>query len=275
MALQEVLEQEGGSVAPSTSSASKAGTTRRIKLWDLPVRIFHWSLVAAVTTVIVTGKIGGDLMAWHGRAGIAIVGLLAFRLSWGFLGSTHARFTSFVPSPAGILSYLKGRWRGVGHNPLGALSVLALLFVLGVQVGTGLFSNDDIAFAGPLAPLVNEDLSHQLTSWHHQLVNVIFTLLGLHVAAIAFYLAFKKDNLVKPMVTGWKEIDVQDKVPAHREGGPVALVVSLLIAGAAVYGANGTWAHHSAAPSTSDAVSPAAATPAASPASSSGATPSW
>lgn len=245
MELREVLEENiPGSESPAAERAGKP-ITKRIKLWDLPVRIFHWSLVAAVTTVIVTGKIGGDMMEWHGRAGLAIVGLVAFRLSWGFLGSTHARFTSFVPSPRGILSYLQGKWRGVGHNPLGALSVLALLLILGVQAGTGLFSNDDIAFTGPLINLVEEELSQDLTAWHHKLVNVIFALLGLHVAAILFYVKFKKDNLVKPMVTGWKEVNAKDPAATQktRPGGPVAFVVSVLIGAAAVYGANGAWIH--------------------------------
>lgn len=245
MELREVLEKNiTGSEMPGAARSVHV-VTKRIKLWDLPVRIFHWSLVAAVTTVIVTGKIGGDMMAWHGKAGLAIVGLLAFRLSWGFLGSTHARFTSFVPSPRAILSYLQGKWRGVGHNPLGALSVLALLLILGVQAGTGLFSNDDIAFTGPLINLVEEELSQQLTAWHHKLVNVIFALLGLHIAAILFYVKFKKDNLVKPMVTGWKDVDAKDAAATQktRQGGPVAFVVSVLIGAAAVHGANGAWIH--------------------------------
>jgi len=247
MELQEGLEQDLPTSPPlSTAQGARRQTAAiaRIKLWDLPVRIFHWSLVAAVTAVIATGKIGGDMMEWHGRAGLAIVGLVAFRLSWGFLGSTHARFTSFLPSPAGILAYLQGRWRGIGHNPLGALSVLALLAVLGVQAGTGLFSNDDIAFTGPLIDLVDEEVSQLLTGWHHKLVNVIFALLGLHIAAIFYYVKFKKDNLVKPMVTGWKDIDPKEHAPANdRRGGPVALVVSVLIAAGAVYGANGAWIH--------------------------------
>ncbi|RZL02714.1 MAG: cytochrome B [Rubrivivax sp.] len=242
MELREVLEDNIPATDRASAPRSHKAATTRIKLWDLPVRVFHWSLVAAVTTVIVTGKIGGDMMEWHGKAGLAIVGLVAFRLSWGFLGSTHARFTSFVPSPARILNYLRGQWRGVGHNPLGALSVLALLVVLGVQAGTGLFSNDDIAFAGPLINLVDEDVSHWLTGWHHKLVNMIFALLGLHVAAIVYYVKFKKDNLVKPMVTGWKEVDPKDLATTKmRQAGPVAFVVSVLIAAAAVYGAQGAW----------------------------------
>lgn len=261
MALRKVLEEDDipASVQAPALRSVKAAATTRVKLWDLPVRIFHWSLVAAVTAVIVTGKIGGDMMEWHGRAGLVIVGLVAFRLSWGFLGSTHARFTSFVPSPGKIAAYLRGRWRGLGHNPLGALSVLALLIILGVQAGTGLFSNDDIAFTGPLVNLVEEGLSQQLTGWHHKLVNVIFVLLGLHVAAIFYYVKFKKDNLVKPMVTGWKEVDAKDHHPGKgvRQGGPVAFAVSVLIAAAAVYGANGAWIH-TAKPATIPA--PSAAT---------------
>jgi cytochrome b len=239
MELQEVLDD-----VPADQAVEDHAPTTRIRLWDLPVRIFHWSLLAAVATAIVTGKLGGDWMGLHGKAGLSIIGLVAFRLAWGFFGSTHARFVSFLPSPAKLLAYLKGRWKGVGHNPLGALSVLALLGVLGVQAGTGLFSNDDIAFTGPLATLVDEAFSHRLTSLHHQLVNALFVLLGLHVIAIAYYVWIKKNNLLKPMVTGWKDVDAQTKTP--RQAGPVALIVSVAIALATVYAVSGAWIHEQA-----------------------------
>lgn len=213
--------------------------TQRIKLWDLPLRVFHWSLLAAVTTAIVTGKLGGEWMPLHGQAGITIAGLLAFRITWGLIGSSTARFTQFIPSPRRLLSYLGGRWRGIGHNPLGALSVLALLGLIGVQATTGLFSNDDIAFAGPLSALINDDLTLSLTGWHHQLANGLFVLLGLHVAAIAFHVRVKKDNIVTPMVTGWK--DVPASLPPPRKAKGIALVVAVLIGLGAAYGASGLW----------------------------------
>ena len=110
--------------------------TERIKIWDLPVRIFHWLLFLLIVGAIVSGKVGGGAIEWHGRIGLAIIGLLVFRIVWGFVGSSHARFSSFLPRPSSLRAYLRGAWKGVGHNPLGALSVLALLALFGVQAAT-------------------------------------------------------------------------------------------------------------------------------------------
>lgn len=216
-------------------------TAHRIQLWDLPLRIFHWSLLAAVATAIVTGRLGGEWMGVHGKAGLSIVGLLAFRVTWGFLGSTHARFVNFLPTPGRLVAYLRGRWQGVGHNPLGALSVLALIGLLGAQAGTGLFGNDEIAFTGPLAAFVEETTSLKLTSWHHQLAPLLYGLLGLHIAAIAFYALIKRQKLIKPMVTGWKTVPPAVKPP--RRARPIALLASLAVATGAVVAASGLWAH--------------------------------
>ncbi len=211
-----------------------------LRLWDLPLRLFHWSLVAAVTTAVVTGELGGAWMPLHAKAGLFIVGLVVFRLVWGLVGSTHARFASFVPTWPRVKAYLNGRWRGVGHNPLGAFSVFALLGLLAAQVSTGLFSSDDIAFNGPLFNLIDEALASRLGGWHQQLANILLWLMGLHVVAIVFYWLFKRDNLVKPMVTGWKEVDANAvKTPASAKGGPVAFSVALLTAVVAVYLASG------------------------------------
>jgi cytochrome b len=247
--------------APAEVVTPLSPPSRRIALWDLPLRIFHWSLLAAVSTAIVTGLLGGSWMPVHGKAGLTIAGLLAFRVIWGFVGSTHSRFASFVPTPGKLLNYVRGRWLGVGHNPLGALSVLALLGLLSVQVGTGLVGNDDIAFTGPLASLVDEALSTRLTGLHHQLATVLYVLLGLHVAAIAFYGHVKKHKLVKPMVTGWKDVDEQVGPP--RRARPRALVAALLIAFGAVYLASGSWI------TTPSAIAAPGNTPAAKP------SPSW
>jgi cytochrome b len=177
----------------------------RIKVWDLPLRIFHWALAFCVIATYVAQSIGGNAMIWHSRFGLAIIGLVTFRLAWGFVGSTHARFRHFVRGPAAVAAYLRGQWSGLGHNPLGALSVVALLAVLLLLALTGLFANDDIAFEGPLYALVDKDLSDWITKIHHWFEPVILILVGLHVAAIAFYTWVKKQPLVRPMITGWKE----------------------------------------------------------------------
>ena len=213
---------------------------QRIQLWDLPTRVFHWSLAILVTAAIVTGKIGGGAMVWHGRIGIALVGLLAFRLAWGFIGSTYARFSQFTPTPASLSAYLRGQWHGVGHNPMGALSVFGLLALLGLLLTTGLVGNDDIAFRGPLFDLVSKPLSDRLIGWHRLLTNALFALIALHLAAIAFYTFAKKDNLVRPMFTGFKEVEAGSIEPA-RGGGFPALLVALLLALSAAYAASGLW----------------------------------
>ena len=213
---------------------------QRIRLWDLPTRLFHWLLAGLVVASFVSGKIGGNAMDWHGKFGLAILGLLAFRLVWGFAGSTYARFVSFLPTPAKVLAYLRGQWRGVGHNPLGAFSVFGLLLVLAFQVGTGLFGNDDIAFRGPLYELIGKDLSDRLTGLHKLSVNVLIALVTLHIVAIAFYVRVKKDDLIRPMLTGWKEVAPGEGASAS-DGGALPLAVALLVAVTTVYGGSGVW----------------------------------
>jgi cytochrome b len=208
----------------------------KARVWDLPTRIFHWSLVACVIGAFVTAKLGGNAMVWHGRCGLAILGLLAFRVVWGFVGSTYARFAQFVRGPAAIRAYLKGEWRGQGHNPVGALSVLALLGILAAMAATGLFANDDIAFEGYLMPLVGGELSGRITGIHHLLEKLVLLLVALHVAAIVFYAHVKKHNLVKPMLTGWAD---GKPCESAKGGGAVAFIVAVLIALAAVWAASG------------------------------------
>lgn len=230
--------------ATLTAAPVAAPAATRIRLWDLPLRVFHWSLALLVLAAFVTAKVGGPWMEWHGRAGIAIVGLLAFRLVWGLIGSTHARFLSFAPTPGRLLAYLRGRWQGIGHNPLGALSVFAVLALLAVQTGIGLFANDDIDFNGPLSGLIEKERSDSLTGLHHQLSNVVLVLVGLHIAAVLFYVLFKKNNLIKPMLTGWKELKEAKVIEAaqagrHAQGGILALVVALIVAVGAMFAASG------------------------------------
>lgn len=211
--------------------------SQRFLLWDLPTRIFHWSLALAVIAAVISGQIGGNLIDWHGRIGLAVIGLVVFRVFWGLFGSTYARFSQFFPTPAKIKAYLAGEWRGEGHNPLGALSVFGLLALAAVQVTSGLFANDDIAFNGPLASLVERSLSDRLTSLHHLLANLLIVLVGLHVGAILYYAHVKKRNLLKPMLTGWQEGEAE----SARGGGWGSLIAALLLAAAAVYGASGAW----------------------------------
>jgi cytochrome b len=208
----------------------------RAYVWDVPTRLFHWSLLVLVVSAFVTAKIGGNAMVWHGRIGLAILGLLVFRIVWGFVGSTYARFLQFVRGPSAIRAYLRGQWNGLGHNPLGALSVLGLLGILAAQAGTGLFANDDIAFEGYLLPLVGSELSGKITGIHHLLEKVLMVLVALHVGTIVFYARVKKHNLVKPMISGWAEGAAEQSAQG---GNAIAFIVAVLVAAAAVWAASG------------------------------------
>lgn len=218
-------------------SANRQG---RVRIWDLPTRVCHWSLAGLVAAAFVTGWIGGNAMAWHGRAGIAIVGLLAFRIVWGLIGSTYARFARFVRGPAAIRDYLQGRWRGGGHNPLGALSVLGMLFVLTFQAAAGLAGNDDIAFNGPLYALTTKATSDWLTGLHRANAWLVAALVALHVGAIAYYVRVKGENLVLPMLRGWQERN-DNAADSASGGGALAFMAALSIALAAAWAASGAW----------------------------------
>ena len=211
---------------------------KSISLWDLPTRLFHWLLVLCVTGSLVSVNLGGTWMVWHERCGLAVIGLLSFRLAWGIVGSTHARFQEFVPGPAAISAYLKGEWQGLGHNPLGALSVFAMLGLLGFQAVTGLFATDAIAFNGPLYRAVSSSWNDTITSWHKLTEWFIYGLIGLHIASVLFYTLVKKDNLIAPMITGRKNVSAE--VASERKGGGwIALIVALVVAGIAIWLANG------------------------------------
>ena len=209
------------------------------RVWDLPVRLFHWALVLLVVSCFLTGWNGGNWMIWHGRAGIGIIGLVTFRLVWGFIGSTYARFTTFVRGPGAIIEYLMGKWCGAGHNPLGALSVLGLLAVLGFQSISGLFGNDDIAFNGPLYVLVSKETSDWIVGWHRQTSWLLLTLIVLHLGAISFYRFVKKDDLITPMLTGRKSFCVECPVKDASGGGFRAFVLALAIGVFAAWSAAG------------------------------------
>ena len=177
----------------------------RQPVWDLPVRLFHWLLAALIA--FSWWSVHNDHTDWHIWSGCGILTLLIFRLLWGFFGSSTARFSNFLRGPRAIADYWRGRWVGIGHNPLGALSVIALLFAVAVQAGLGLISEDeDGLYMGPLARLVSTDTSDTARDVHELWFNVILALIVLHVVAILFYRA-KGKHLTLPMITGRAEID--------------------------------------------------------------------
>lgn len=209
------------------------------RVWDLPLRLFHWTLAILVVVCFLSGWNGGNWMTWHGRAGIGSVGLIAFRLAWGFIGSTYARFNSFMHSPGAIVAYLKGTWCGAGHSPLGVFSVLGLLTLLAFQSITGLFGNDDISFNGPLYALIDKDTSDWLVGWHRQASWLLLALIALHLGAIAFYRLVKKDDLIKPMITGRKTFCVECQVQHAAGGGFRAFVLAVAVGIFSGWAANG------------------------------------
>ncbi|MCM2311369.1 MAG: cytochrome b/b6 domain-containing protein [Steroidobacteraceae bacterium] len=173
-------------------------------VWDLPVRVTHWALVLAVTGCWATHYAGIEWFTWHRRCGYAVLVLAAFRVAWGFAGTRHARFTGFVRGPAAIVAYLRSGGQTVGHNPLGALGVIALLGLMLLQAGTGLFANDEIMNTGPLYGWISPELSNRLTSLHHANSDWLLVMIGLHLAAIVFYVRFRRQPLVRAMITGGK-----------------------------------------------------------------------
>jgi cytochrome b len=204
-----------------------------VRVWDLPTRLFHWALAALVACSVVTVKLGGFWMDWHMRSGYAILALVLFRVLWGFAGSRYALFSSFVRRPAEVIGYLRGQVEhGAGHSPLAAFSVLALLGVLLAQAGTGLFSNDGNFTEGPLARLVSGSIGERLSTVHRFGEWTLYALVALHVAAIAYYAAFRKVALVRPMITG-DRLDVE--APPADDGWKMrlrALVLALVASGA-------------------------------------------
>lgn len=181
-----------------------------VRIWDLPTRLFHWLLAACTIALVISAKVGGNAMLWHFRFGYVVLALLLFRLVWGLVGGYWSRFAAFLYSPARMLRYLRGQGTpedGVGHSPLGALSVFGLLAMLALQVGTGLFSDDEIAFAGPLTRFVSGDGVSLATSLHKDVGQyLVMTLVALHLLAIAFYSVVKKLSLVPAMITGDKTV---------------------------------------------------------------------
>jgi cytochrome b len=191
-----------------------------ISVWDIPVRLFHWSLATSILMLFITAQIGGNAMEWHKRIGYFVIGLILFRVVWGFVGSYHARFKNFVRAPATVIAYAKNLLKKdsahyVGHNPMGGLSVVALIASVGFQTVTGLFSNDDILLEGPYASMVTKTFSDQMTKLHHLNSDLILILVGLHLSAIVFYAMFKKEQLIEAMLTGKKEMDAS--IGAHFE----------------------------------------------------------
>jgi len=211
---------------------------RIILVWDLPTRLFHWLLVIFVIISFVSGNIGGNAMKYHKWSGFTILVLLLFRLIWGFVGSGESRFATFAKGPSAVVRYSmtllrRDSPRCLGHNPLGGWSIIAMLVALLVQAATGLFANDDIATEGPLYGWVSKATSDGLTRIHRLNQEVIIALVSIHLLAVLFYLIYKRENLVKPMIIGVKQWSGTEPRPAIGRTWIAAVITGL--AGLAVY----------------------------------------
>lgn len=200
-------------------------SVRALKVWDLPTRLCHWSLVALVAMSWWSGEQGGEAFDYHQWSGYGILSLLLFRLAWGVVGGEYSRFAQFVHGPRRVLCAVRDLLTPTplaqpGHNPLGGWMVLVLLLALLFQAGTGLFANDDILIEGPLASLVTKVMSDRLTGWHYWNFNLLLALAAAHVLAVLYHAVVMKENLIGAMFTGVK------RLPADAAGSAVVRFAS-------------------------------------------------
>jgi cytochrome b len=210
-----------------------------VRVWDLPTRLFHWALAVCVLGAYISVKVGGNAIDWHARFGYAALSLILFRLVWGIVGPRYARFAQFIKGPREIIAVLRGRaWRGLGHSPVGAVSVLLMLVVFGLQSVLGLFTTDEIAFDGPLVNYASSDWVNRATNLHNQSEWWLIALVALHVVAVIIHRVVYRHDLVTPMIVGDTSVaDEQLAVPA-RDDARVrikAMIVMALCAGFVAY----------------------------------------
>ncbi len=222
---------ENSEEAPASLAAQK----NTLKIWDLPVRLFHWGLVAAFVEAYTTHYLGATYFKYHTWCGYSVIVLTMFRLVWGLVGTYHARFINFVRPPVATAHYIasmikKTDARHAGHNPLGGAMVIILLMALLAQAFSGLFSNDEIFNLGPLYGYVSDDLSLSLTSLHRQLFYWILGAVILHIIAVCLHVFFKRDNIVKAMLTGEKNaagLEGVKEITSSRIGLAIIIVITL------------------------------------------------
>lgn len=211
-------------------------TTERL-VWDLPLRLFHWLLVGSLLASWITAQIGYDVRQYHMWLGFWMIGLLAFRVAWGFVGPRHARFASFFPRPRLLVAHVRDSFRGVagqsaGHNPAGSLMVFALLIAVAIQAISGLFVDDDIFYAGPYASTASESLADTMSTIHHNAINFILALVAAHITAVVYFSVVRKQRLIRAMLTGRKSaavVSAQDEISGSRVWLAVTIVIVVAI----------------------------------------------
>ncbi|WP_430474786.1 cytochrome b/b6 domain-containing protein [Thalassospira lucentensis] len=218
---------------------------KKVKLWDFPVRLFHWALVIAIVTSWWTNR---ELMIdIHAIAGYSVLTLVLFRIIWGFVGSSNAKFKAFLTGPKKVIGYALKIPNGSmaeltypGHNPAGGWMVAVLLVLVGVQAVTGLFASEDtfLFFDGPLVAYVSSDFASTMNWIHHTNINLIYAAIGLHVFAALFYLVVKRENLIGAMVTGARKVpaDLVSRFSEIRFASPILGIGILIVCGLLVWG---------------------------------------
>ena len=206
---------------PKSNSSSSPQTPANLKggaIWDLPLRVSHWGLAIAVFVAIGSAKNG--VMYVHEKAGLTVLGLVIFRIIWGFMGSHHARFKNFMTTPKAVWDYIQSRRKGdrsyhPGHAPTGAYATLAILVVLLAMASFGTMANDDVLYEGPLAAYVG-DFTNEARRIHHMIEKFVFLIIALHLLAIAIYRFKLGIKLIPPMVTGGRD-DTITKISCGRQ----------------------------------------------------------
>ncbi|WP_019029058.1 cytochrome b/b6 domain-containing protein [Colwellia piezophila] len=199
-------------------------------IWDLPLRLFHWSFAFTILACWYTAEQGSDLVDIHMQLGFVAIGLIVFRVLWGIVGPKHARFSQFLPSPKNLISYLKqskGTKTSAGHNPLGALMVILMIVLISMQAISGLFIDDDVFSSGPYYGALGSDFGKVMSFLHHNTFDFMIAAIALHLGAIVYYWRVKKQNLVIPMITGKKtaqQVSAADAIPHSK------LVLACIIA---------------------------------------------
>ena len=225
----------------STPSADE----KKVKLWDFPVRLFHWALVVAIVTAWWTNR--QVMIDIHAIAGYSVLALVIFRIIWGFVGSSNARFADFLTGPRHVIGYLGKLPKGStseltypGHNPAGGWMVLVMILLVGVQAVSGLFASEDtfLFFDGPLVAYVSSDFASTMNWIHHTNINLIYAAVGLHVFAALFYLVVKRENLIRAIVIGTRRVpaELAGRFANIRFASPVLGFVILIVCALVVWG---------------------------------------
>ncbi|QPO10614.1 cytochrome b/b6 domain-containing protein [Thalassospira sp. A40-3] len=225
----------------STPSADE----KKVKLWDFPVRLFHWALVVAIVTAWWSNR--QVMIDIHAIAGYSVLALMIFRIIWGFVGSSNARFADFLTGPSHVIGYLGKLPNGsiseltyTGHNPAGGWMVLVMILLVGVQAVSGLFASEDtfLFFDGPLVAYVSSDVANTMNWIHHTNINLIYAAVGLHVFAALFYLVVKRENLIRAIVIGTRRVpaELAGRFANIRFASPVLGIVILIVCALVVWG---------------------------------------